>query len=43
MDLSTVIYLLIFWFFLGWLVDMMIKEEEEKRIKYDTPERDKLN
>jgi hypothetical protein len=43
MDLSTVIYLLIFWFFLGWLVDMMIKEEEENRIKYDTPERDKLN
>ena len=35
MDITTVIYILIIWFFLGWMVDMMIKEEEEKRIKYD--------
>ena len=32
MDITTVIYVLMIWFFLGWIVDMMIKEEEEKRI-----------
>jgi len=42
MSLLIVIYVLGFWFFLGWLVDMMIKEEEEKRMKYDVPERYKL-
>lgn len=39
MSLLIVIYVLGFWFFLGWLVDMMIKEEEEKRMKYDIPEK----
>ena len=41
MDITTVIYILMIWFFLGWMVDMMIKEEE-KRMKYDVPERYKL-
>lgn len=36
------IYVLGFWFFLGWLADMMIKEEENKRLRYDIPERYKL-
>lgn len=35
MSLTIVIFVLMFWFFIGWLVEMMIKEEEEKRIKYD--------
>ena len=42
MSLTIVIFVLMFWFFIGWLVDMMIKEEEEKRTKYDVPERYKL-
>ena len=35
MSLTIVIFVLMFWFFIGWLVEMTIKEEEEKRIKYD--------
>lgn len=42
MDITTVIYVLMIWFFLGWIVDMMVKEEEDKRMKYDVPERYKL-
>lgn len=42
MNLITVICILICWFFLGWIVEMMIKEEEEKRMKYDVPDRYKL-
>ena len=42
MSLTIVIFVLIFWFFIGWLAEMMIKEEEEKRIKYDMSERYKL-
>ena len=42
MDITTVIYILMIWFFLGWMIDMMIKEEEEKKMKYDVPERYKL-
>lgn len=36
------ILILMTWFFAGLLVEQMIKEEEEKRNKYDVPERYKL-
>ena len=32
MDITTVIYILMIWFFLGWMVDMMIKEEERRSV-----------